>query len=113
MTLKELKDIINQVSDEEANSLTVAIPLREFSLGPSAFEEIKTTGRGFDWDTGKYFLFPANDLMHHAENHSNSTPKRKIVRVINEATICRCPSCNIDIDTIDRFCKNCGQKFKE
>lgn len=110
MTVKELKNILKNFSDDDAEKITLAIELKEDGVGPTPFENIESAILGFDWDTGKLMITPAKPLMHFKEN-PHEKKKEKFIRVINGVKICHCPSCSVDIDPLDRFCKNCGQKF--
>ena len=110
MNLKKLKDIINRIPDKDAENLTVVIEIHSDNNVENSFEKIETATIGFDWDVSNFILTPKNPVSH-ILSKENKSKKEKLIRVINDVTICRCPVCNVDIDTIDRFCRNCGQNF--
>lgn len=112
MTLKQLKDIVNSFSDEQAKEMSVVVELKEFSIGPSATESINAAFAGFDWDNGKFMMLPEKPLMRYRADRADVKLVSKFIRRKDGIVICKCPSCRVDIDTLDKFCKNCGQEFK-
>lgn len=112
MNAKRLKDILNSISDEEAEKLTVVVEIRDDTVGPTPATEIQSAGCGFDWDVNRFMLLPKDPLMPHIERIGNDRPRQKFIRRMGETTICQCPVCRVDIDELDKFCKNCGQKLK-
>ena len=112
MTVKELRDKLNSISEEEAENLTVVVTLNEPSIGATANAPLEGGFIGFDWDMGLFLLNSSKQICE-KRNNAEMPPVRKNIRIINGTEIYRCPSCKIDIDGLDRFCKNCGQKFRD
>ena len=113
MKLNELQKIINQYSEKESEKLSVVIRLNEDSIGPIATESIKYATAGFDWEMGKFILTPEKPLEHFKEKRELDKEIPKYIRKIGDTTICRCSKCKVDIDPLDKYCRNCGQKFLE
>ena len=112
MNAKQLKNILNQYSDEEAEKLTVVIEIRDDTVGPTPAVGVEGVFAGFDWDINRLMITPETPLMHYAERIGTDVPRQKFIRKMNGDTICRCPLCYTDIDENDKFCKQCGQKLK-
>jgi hypothetical protein len=110
MTVKDAQNLFKHFPEADAEKVTLAIQLTEDGVGPTPSEEVENIVLGFDWDKGKLMIIPSKPLAHIKEN-PRETKKEKFIRKINGVTICHCPSCSVDIDPLDRFCKNCGQKF--
>lgn len=110
MNLKELKDIVNRFSDKEAEHLNVVIELEDNDPDVLSCENIVSAKQGFDWEISNFILTSQNPVVIDKSNEQ-MVKRQKFIRVINDVTICRCPKCNVDIDIIDRFCRNCGQSF--
>jgi hypothetical protein len=66
MKLSQLKDIINSYSVNERNldaEVVVVVKLPYATVGGTPCVEIKNVSMGFDWDAGKFQLFPAENLQ--------------------------------------------------
>ena len=111
MTAKQLKDILNNIGDTEAEQLNVVIEIRKDSIGPTPAVNLECACIGFDWDMGRFMLTPHTPLMEFAERQCVDTPKPKHIRKKEDITTCQCSTCFAHIDEIDKYCKNCGQKF--
>lgn len=112
MTVKELRYKLNLISDEDAEKMRVVVNLNEPSVGPIANTEVNSALEGFDWNRG-LFILSTKDPVYRNKNDNETEEKQKYVRIIKDTEICRCPTCKVDVDRVDRYCKNCGQKFKE
>ncbi len=64
MTLKELKDKIDfhYNFSERNHDLEVGIPNNKGGQGGDPMTHIKGVGVGFDWNRGKFFIFPDNKM---------------------------------------------------
>ena len=60
MTVKELKDKLNNLPDEDYGHLSVVVTLKDVSVGPVANTELEGGIAGFDWETG-LFLFDTKE----------------------------------------------------
>ena len=81
------------------------------SVGPTAHTELEGGIAGFDWETGLFLFDTKEPIERYKEEREKDRAKYKFIRKMGETTICRCPTCQVDIGELDRFCKNCGQKF--
>lgn len=65
MTLLELKkevdDVINRGPHQWA--LDVVVVLAEDSIGAVAHSHVRSVGTGIDWDSGKFMIFPTDELI--------------------------------------------------
>ena len=110
MTVKELKDKLNALSDD-CDHLTAVVTLKDESVGVIANTELEGGTAGFDWETGLFLFSTKQPIERYKQEREKDKAKYKFIRRMGEVTICRCPTCHVDIDEIDKFCKNCGQKF--
>lgn len=66
MKLSELKQYIDRqvqlMRSDEDPEVVISIKLPYSTVGGTPFVKIKTMGMGFDWDMGKFFLFPEENL---------------------------------------------------
>lgn len=111
MTVKELKEKLNRLPDKEYGHLSVVVTLKDDSVGSVVNTELEGGIAGFDWETGLFLFDTKEPIERYKEERQKDKAKYKIIRRIGETTICRCPTCQVDIDELDRFCRNCGQKF--
>ena len=71
MKLSELKHIVDQTialskyaPDEE---VVVTIKMPYATVGAHPMMKIKSAGSGFDWESGKFMLWPEQPLTEHSE----------------------------------------------
>ena len=62
MTVKELYDILGKFVDNIGDQ-DVVIRTDDFSISPSSCSCVFSVGEGFDWDSGKFFIFAENKLF--------------------------------------------------
>ena len=48
--------------DDEMGKMPVVIKVRRPSVGPGAAQECSSAQMGFDWDRGKFIIFPQMDI---------------------------------------------------
>jgi hypothetical protein len=60
-----LEDICSRIRFSKSNEIEVVIPVGTFngSCGPKSAVEVKSTNIGIDWDNGRYFINPGQELM--------------------------------------------------
>ena len=62
MKLKELKQIIDRYYQDtnvsRLDELDVVIIVKTGQIGPSGCSRLKSCSIGFDWNSGKFLLFP-------------------------------------------------------
>lgn len=123
MDLKNFQKIINEVVSEiEENKgiptagtekgpkhIPVEIVLSEPSIGPRSTAEIDCVGLGFDWDAGKLLLTPSEELVRKAYGGGTS---RMIESNIDGKIVYSCSGCYIICDKSDKYCRNCGKRFR-
>lgn len=66
MTLGELKKIIDETCDFcDPDSVNVEIPYKDFRpmFGASSAVSVAGAGLGFDWDDGRFFIFPRHTMF--------------------------------------------------
>lgn len=62
MKVKELKNILEQHSCLNDPDAEVVVRLSEPSIGPVAASDVKGAGFGFDWDKGRFLIYPKKPL---------------------------------------------------
>ncbi len=64
MTLKELKERVDyEMRDERNGYIEVCIPNNKRGMmGGTPATTVKYAHRGIDWDHGKFFIIPENDM---------------------------------------------------
>lgn len=66
MKLKQLSDILNKhlIDNPQSADYDIMIPVKVtggMTMGPSPALNVNVCGEGFDWDSGKFFLFPEKE----------------------------------------------------
>lgn len=84
--------------------IPVEIVLSEPSIGPSRTTSVTGCGLGFDWDAGKFLLFPEENLVTENYNKADSVIKKR-------DNICYCSNCTTIISEHDKYCRHCGKKL--
>lgn len=84
--------------------ISVEIVLSEPSIGPSRTTSVTGCGLGFDWDAGKFLLFPEENLVTENYNKADSVIKKR-------DNICYCSNCTTIISEHDKYCRHCGKKL--
>lgn len=66
MTLKELREIVDECCDGcgDPENITVEIPYEPSvpMMGGTTAVPVSGAGMGFDWDDGRFFLFPKHKM---------------------------------------------------
>ena len=66
MKLHEFKNIVdhcnNSLYENEEEKVVIAIKRPWSTVGGSPFVEVKSASSGFDWDQGKFFIYPEQNL---------------------------------------------------
>lgn len=66
MKLSELKKYVDRqfefMRSGDDPEVVIAIKLPYSTVGGSPFAKVKTVQMGFDWDSGKFFIMPEEDL---------------------------------------------------
>ena len=66
MKLHEFKNIVehcnNSLYESEEEKVVIAIKRPWATVGGSPFVEVKSASSGFDWDKGKFFIYPEQSL---------------------------------------------------
>lgn len=70
MTVKDLKHIIDSQlkAFPQYEDWQVVIRTSEPSVGACSFMPARSVGFGFDWDTGKFFVYPEEKLVKKDKN---------------------------------------------
>ena len=66
MNLLELKKRIDAVLSTEripADEIEVVIPNNKPAVGPTSATTVKSAGKGFDWNRGRFFIKPEVDMV--------------------------------------------------
>ena len=65
MTIKELKELIEHYEKNNPAFLEseIVIVVKEDSFGPVACSRVKNCFSGFDWEQGKFLIYPKDDLI--------------------------------------------------
>jgi len=68
LTIGQLKDVLNEIVNDDNKDIPIAIRSKPLSgkayIGPSPCTIcLPFAGLGFDWDDGKFFVFPIEDLF--------------------------------------------------
>lgn len=111
MYLKDLIEILNEnASDDAKKDMPVVIFFNEPSIGTSSYTGISGAFEGFDWNHGKFFMFPSEPLVRENFNKGKTT---KIFRKYGINEVYSCGSCGIIVKKEHRYCCMCGKQFSE
>lgn len=93
MTVNELLAALNNAVEQGSVSGTseVFLSLNEESIGPRAAVSISSANPGFDWESDRFMLEPAKEIV--------SAPPI-------------CPGCLKRGSRGDSYCRKCGTRFK-
>ena len=103
---------INDGKQFHEEEYPIVVELMDPSIGPVATANVKTAYAGFDWDHGKIFLSLDKQVMSHDKNMLDRNTPRKVYDQFGGGNMGYCPVCHEEIDLVDNFCSNCGQKLK-
>lgn len=84
--------------------IPVEIVLSEPSIGSSRTTSVTGCGLGFDWDSGKFLLFPEENLVTENYNKGYSVIKKR-------DNVFYCSNCTTIVSEHDKYCRHCGQKL--
>ena len=62
MTLRELKERIAHI-DERYDDIEVCIPNNKRSMGGISVTAVRAAGRGIDWNSGKFIIWPETEMI--------------------------------------------------
>lgn len=119
MNLEEFNIHINKITDgiknqgpikmmgteEGTKHIPVEIELSEPSLGPISTTGVVGCSLGFDWNAGKFIIYPEEKLVRINYKNQQTTKMRK-----DSAFYCK--SCMTNVKESDRYCNSCGKKFE-
>lgn len=108
LTVRDLKDCINHVNEDDLNA-RVVITLDEPSVGSRKSTGIIIAHRGFDWEAHQFRIEPKEKLSRNV--FSRDTPKD--IKKWQEGYFC--PRCDGSLTKKEvkgsRYCSHCGQRF--
>lgn len=93
MNLKKFKENIDNIYEnhsDEAENLQVVIEVNEPSIGASAFVNIKSIHKGFDWNNWKVSLYPEQPIVCKTNkrqikiNNEESAFRKELINVLEK-----------------------------
>jgi hypothetical protein len=65
MTLRELKQRVDFACENarDLDDIIVCIPNNKPSMGPISVTEVKSAGKGIDWDKSKFIIWPEAEMI--------------------------------------------------
>jgi hypothetical protein len=112
MTVKELKHIIDSQlkAMPRFEDWEVVISTEEPSVGSSSSVPARSAGFGFDWDNGKFFVYPKEDLVKKDKKPVGQLVENKVIMESEEGFGFKpCDECG-EKAWDGYICHNCGSK---
>lgn len=87
MTGRELRDILNAMSEADLDKTISIDTLCPNAIGPKLQNTIKTVGLGIDWNIGTLFLYPEDEVVRikSLSNEKNANYCIKLAKKLSNA----------------------------
>lgn len=121
MKLKELEKIIEATNKygKDSGELEVVVKTCNASMGQTSAVKVSRALAGFDWDAGRFIIYPKESLVLEGTTRDEVKPPldfNKTFPQLADPTAKRiswmCQNCEQKVAGTDVYCKRCGQRLK-